>query len=257
MIRATLERFDVTFDVWQSERALHDAGDVDETLRALDGQGLHRPPRRRRLAEDDGAVGRRQGPRGREVRRAADVSARGHRLPPQEAGARLRRAHRHLGLRPPRPHRAHAGGAEGVRVRSGRAARDPDPERQPAARRGRGEDGEAGGGVRHAGRRRRRGRARRDPLLLPDAPPRHPAGVRPGGRQAAVDGQPGLLRPVRARALRRHPAPGGGAGSASGYRSMPPWRRSWRCPRRSRSCAGWPTSPTSWPTRPPPASPTA
>ena len=39
MIRATLARFDVTFDVWQSERALHDAGDVDETLRALDGKG--------------------------------------------------------------------------------------------------------------------------------------------------------------------------------------------------------------------------
>jgi arginyl-tRNA synthetase len=29
----------VTFDVWQSERALHDAGDVDETLRALDAKG--------------------------------------------------------------------------------------------------------------------------------------------------------------------------------------------------------------------------
>jgi arginyl-tRNA synthetase len=40
MIRATLERFDVTFDVWQSERALHDAGDVDETLRALDAKGF-------------------------------------------------------------------------------------------------------------------------------------------------------------------------------------------------------------------------
>ncbi|HEY7373499.1 MAG TPA: arginine--tRNA ligase [Polyangia bacterium] len=39
MIRATLERFDVAFDVWQSERALHDAGDVDETLRALDAKG--------------------------------------------------------------------------------------------------------------------------------------------------------------------------------------------------------------------------
>ena len=29
----------MTFDVWQSERALHDAGDVDETLRALDAKG--------------------------------------------------------------------------------------------------------------------------------------------------------------------------------------------------------------------------
>jgi len=40
MIRATLGRFDVTFDVWQSERALHDAGDVDETLRALEAKGF-------------------------------------------------------------------------------------------------------------------------------------------------------------------------------------------------------------------------
>ena len=39
MIRATLARFDVAFEVWQSERALHDAGDVDETLRALDAKG--------------------------------------------------------------------------------------------------------------------------------------------------------------------------------------------------------------------------
>jgi len=39
MIRATLASFEVTFDVWQSERALHDAGDVDETLRALDAKG--------------------------------------------------------------------------------------------------------------------------------------------------------------------------------------------------------------------------
>jgi arginyl-tRNA synthetase len=39
LIRATLDRFGVTFDVWQSERALHDAGEVAETLRALDAAG--------------------------------------------------------------------------------------------------------------------------------------------------------------------------------------------------------------------------
>jgi arginyl-tRNA synthetase len=39
-IRGTLERFSVTFDVWQSERALHEAGDVQETLRALDAAGF-------------------------------------------------------------------------------------------------------------------------------------------------------------------------------------------------------------------------
>jgi arginyl-tRNA synthetase len=40
MIKATLGRFEVSFDVWQSERALHDAGDVAETLRALDEKGF-------------------------------------------------------------------------------------------------------------------------------------------------------------------------------------------------------------------------
>ncbi|MES1172475.1 MAG: arginine--tRNA ligase [Bacteroidota bacterium] len=40
IIRATLERFDVSFDSWQSERALHDSGDVAETLRALDAAGF-------------------------------------------------------------------------------------------------------------------------------------------------------------------------------------------------------------------------
>ena len=40
LIRATLARFDVTFDEWQSERALHDSGEVTETLRALDAAGF-------------------------------------------------------------------------------------------------------------------------------------------------------------------------------------------------------------------------
>ncbi len=40
MIRATLDRFDVTFDSWQSERALHESGDVRATLAALDAAGF-------------------------------------------------------------------------------------------------------------------------------------------------------------------------------------------------------------------------
>ncbi len=40
IIRATLERFDVTFDLWQSERALHEAGDVAETLAELEAKGF-------------------------------------------------------------------------------------------------------------------------------------------------------------------------------------------------------------------------
>jgi len=40
MIRATLAKFDVTFDVWQSERALHDSGEVSNTLAALEQAGF-------------------------------------------------------------------------------------------------------------------------------------------------------------------------------------------------------------------------
>jgi arginyl-tRNA synthetase len=40
MIRATLARFDVSFDVWQSEQALHEAGEVARTLAALDAAGF-------------------------------------------------------------------------------------------------------------------------------------------------------------------------------------------------------------------------
>jgi arginyl-tRNA synthetase len=40
MIRATLARFEVDFDVWQSERALHDAGEVTATLEVLDRAGF-------------------------------------------------------------------------------------------------------------------------------------------------------------------------------------------------------------------------
>lgn len=40
MIRETLSKFGVEFDVWQSERALHTAGDVEGTLALLDQAGF-------------------------------------------------------------------------------------------------------------------------------------------------------------------------------------------------------------------------
>ena len=40
MIRGTLARFDVDFDVWQSERELHDTGEVKATLEVLDQAGF-------------------------------------------------------------------------------------------------------------------------------------------------------------------------------------------------------------------------
>jgi len=40
MIRGTLSRFEVDFDVWQSERALHEAGEVQATLAVLEKAGF-------------------------------------------------------------------------------------------------------------------------------------------------------------------------------------------------------------------------
>lgn len=40
MIRGTLAKFDVAFDVWQSERALHESGEVSNTLAALEQAGF-------------------------------------------------------------------------------------------------------------------------------------------------------------------------------------------------------------------------
>jgi arginyl-tRNA synthetase len=48
MIKGTLTKFDVHFDVWQSERALHDGGEVSGTLATLEGAGY--------IARKDNAV---------------------------------------------------------------------------------------------------------------------------------------------------------------------------------------------------------
>jgi arginyl-tRNA synthetase len=48
IIRATMERFGVTFDVWQSERELHKSGEVMATLEALEAAGY--------IDRHDGAV---------------------------------------------------------------------------------------------------------------------------------------------------------------------------------------------------------
>ena len=47
-MRASLERFGTTFDVWFSERTLHESGEVDAALEALRATG--------RVYEKDGAV---------------------------------------------------------------------------------------------------------------------------------------------------------------------------------------------------------
>jgi arginyl-tRNA synthetase len=85
MIRETLARFDVQFDVWQSERALHEAGEVKATLEHTRQGGIHRAQGQRGLAAHHGLVGRRQGSRGGEVRRSAHLLVGGHRVPPKRS----------------------------------------------------------------------------------------------------------------------------------------------------------------------------
>ncbi len=52
-IQSTLEEFGVRFDVWFSEKALHDAGAVEQAVERLREPGPRLRPRRRRVAADD------------------------------------------------------------------------------------------------------------------------------------------------------------------------------------------------------------
>ena len=87
-----------------------------------------------------------------------------------------------------------------ARVTAGRGcARRPRlPAGQPARRRQADEDEQAGRPHRHLARRGGRGRPRRRPLHHADPQERRAAGFRPRQGHRAVEGQPGLLRPVRA-----------------------------------------------------------
>ena len=82
----------------------------------------------------------------------------------------------------------------------GLARRPALPAGQPARRRQADEDEQAGRADRHPARRGRRGRPRRRPLHHADPQERRAARFRPGQGHRAVEGQPGLLRPVRPRA---------------------------------------------------------
>ena len=117
----------VHMDRFSSERALHEAGDVERAFeRARPGLRA----RGRDLAAHDRAR-RRQGPRAAALDGRGHLLRLGHRLPPGQARARLRPRDRHLGRRPPRLHRARARRLGGARRRPG-ALRDRDhAARQP------------------------------------------------------------------------------------------------------------------------------
>ena len=140
-------------------------------------------------------------------RRPADLRGRGRRVPAGQVRARLRPRDLRPRRRPPRR------GAGWYAVVARMLGYDPDarrgaavPARPPDPRRRADEDVEAEGRRRLPRRLHRRGRRRRgavvprQPRPRPDDRDRH----RPRGREDAEE--PGLLRPVRARADRGHPA---------------------------------------------------
>ena len=204
-----LGRIGVHFDTWFSERTLHERGDVADVLRAA-----------RRARASSSSTTARAGcastdfgdQRDRVLVRSDgthDVSLQRPRVPPRQVRPRLHAPDRHLGRRPPRPGEVAAGRHGGARLR---------PAGEPEVMLGqfvkllqdgaRGAHLEAHRQHRHARRHPRRGRSRRRADDVPAAGHRLAADVRPRRRHRAVDGEPRLLRAVRARADRVDRAPG-------------------------------------------------
>ena len=125
------------------------------------------------------------------------------------------------------------------------AGRDPHlPARPPDRGRPGAQGVEATGGRRLPRRASRRDRRRRGPLAPAFAWPRAGDGHRRRPRARAHRQEPGLLRPVRARPDRGHPAKRRGEGVLAGARG--PGRN----PRSASSSSGSPSSPRSSPRRP-------
>ncbi len=93
--------------------------------------------------------------------------------------------------------------------------------------------------LRHPRRADRRHRRRRGALLHAAAQPRHADRHRPRAGPLAVAGQPRLLRPVRARADREHPAQGGRGGRGRTRRASAAIRDRARRRRRAEPSGPW------------------
>ena len=91
----------VDFDVWFSERHMHDSGAVDAALDTAARAGARLRGRRRGLVAHD-RLRRRQGPRARPQQRREDLLRRGRRLLPRQARPRVRPVRLHARRRPPR-----------------------------------------------------------------------------------------------------------------------------------------------------------
>ena len=179
--RRTLARFRVAdFDTWFSERSLYEGSPtpIEHALEALEAQGA--------TYHAEGALWLRSSDYGDDKDRVLVKSdgdlhlpRAGHRLPPEQARARLRAHDRRLGRRPPRLRAADEGGLRGARRRPGRARAADHAVRQPRARRPARVDVQARRRVHHARRPDRRDRRRRRALVPARALARHDDRGRP------------------------------------------------------------------------------
>ena len=209
-IRATLERYRVDFDVWFSERTLHegDPSPIDHAFAELRERG--------HLYESEGALWLRTTTFGDDkdrvlVRSTGELHLlrRRRRVLRAQARAGVRPAGQRPRLRPPRLRRASEGAGGRARRRS-RDLRDHHHAVRPhRGGRGAGLDVQAARGLRDARRAARRHRRRRHALLHAPALARHDDGPGPRPRARGERREPGLLRPVRARPHRRDPGQGG------------------------------------------------
>ena len=258
--RRSLAGLGVRFDVWTSEARLHDEGWVERAVERLRERG--------HVYEQDGAIWFRSTAFGDDKdrvifrsERRADLLRRRHRLRHREVQPRLRPPHLHLGRRPPRhgrprPQRRRG---DGLRPRGGPdAALLVGPVRPRRRRKSRCASAPASSSRStscwpRSASTPRAGSSRHAAATTGDRL-RHRAG------QEAVEREPGLLRPVRARPDRLDPAQGGRRRARAGdrrrrarwpARPRPPWPGRSRASRRSSRTPSRPRRPrASPPTRP-------
>ena len=252
-----LGRIGVHFDTWFSERTLHEAGNVVRVLDDLRGAW-------RRRSSDDGAT----------WLRATDFGDQRDRVLVKSDGSttylcndlayhrdKFDRGWEHLidiwGADHHGQVKSLQAGMEALGLSRGRA-------RGAARSAGEADEGRRAGPHLEAHRQRhhprrhpRRGRSRRRPPHVPAAGHRHQPDLRPRRRHRAVDGEPRLLRAVRARPHRLdRPARDRARASRAARCSTRRWRR-WSTNASSTCCARSRRTPACSPRRPSSGRPTA
>ena len=197
-----MERFRIHFDSWALQSELEQR--LPELLPRLDTYEAEGAlwARSSAYGDEQDWVLIRSADRGRD----ADVPRGGRRVPRRQARAGLRPGDLRARRRPPRDGQVVRGDRADARLRPGAGRGAAVPVRPPHPWR-RGVEGVEAGGQRRLPRRLHgRGRRRRRALVPRQPRPGPGDRDRPRSRGREVAEEPGLLRPVRARADRRHPA---------------------------------------------------